>query len=122
MKCRLFTFSETCQSYRKDNLSYNMCASFLQIRLPVAKSQIVTTSKFDRLHAEWPTGIHDIDEEEETCVPGDRVSAERVKTLAFPTIATRIIILPFHETSYLVFVTPDSAYFSSGSLQIQMQS
>lgn len=101
-----------------------MCALFLhEIRLPVAKSHrynIEIRSPARRM-AHGDPRYH---EEEETCVPGGRVSAERVKTLAFPTIATRIIILPFHETSCLVFVTPDSAYFSSeaGSLQIQMQS
>lgn len=89
-----------------------MCTLFLhEIRLPVAKSHrynIEIRSPACRMaHGEPRCG------EEETCVPGGGVSTERVKTLAFPTIATQIMILSFQETSCLIFVTPDSVCFSS---------
>jgi len=66
---------------------------------------IVTTSKFDHLHAEWPTGTHDVMEKKRTQGRNKRGEGEN---LGIPAIATRIIILSFHETSCLIFVTPDS--------------
>lgn len=101
-----------------------MRALFLhEIRLPITKSHRfnieIRSPVYRMVH-----GSPQFHGKEETCVPGGGVNAERVKTLAFPAVATRIIIRPFHETSCLVFVTPDSACFFSkaGSLQIQTQS
>lgn len=72
-----------------------------EIRLPVAKSHrynIEIRSPACRM-AHGDPRYHG---KEET-YPGSGVSAERMKTLAFPAVATRIIIRPFHETSCLVF-------------------
>lgn len=110
------------ESYRKDNLPYNMRALFLcEIRL--LQNLTVTTSKFDHLHVEWPTGTYNVMEKKKRAYLGGGVNAERVKTLAFPAIATRIIIiLSLHRDLSPCF--RDSGFcFSSkaGSLQIQTQ-
>lgn len=69
----------TCQSYRKDNMSYDMHAPFLhEIRLPVAKSSHRYNIEIRSPACRMAHGDPRCHGEEETCVPGGGVSAERV--------------------------------------------